>query len=147
MIHKLRLIGYVSSKKINSAPMCQQDLAFIGGKINEDEYLASLYYRDEKIEVNEYETQFSNQTELEEIERIIRNLSPSELEKRILTHADLTKNFRHFQILKLEPYDESEPLKIQNVPFLLSKTANLKRYYAGNFKRYQSYFITITGDS
>ena len=127
--------------------MCQQDLAFICGRINGDEYLASLYYRDEKIEVNEYETQFSNQSELEETENIIRNLSPSELEERILTHADLTKNFRHFQILKLEPYDESEPLDVQNVPFLLSKTSNLKRYYAGNFQRYQSYHITITGDS
>ena len=133
--------------KINSVPLCKRDHAFICGQISEDEFLASLYYRDEKIEVNEYETQFSNKTELEEIEKIIRNLSPSELEERILTHADLTKNFRHFQILRLEPYDESEPLKIQNVPFLLSKTANLKRYYAGNFKRYQSYFITITGDS
>ena len=128
-------------------PLCQQDHAFICGQISEDEFLASLYYRDEKIEVNEYETQFSNQTELEEIGRIIRNLSPSELEERILTHADLTKNFRHFQILRLEPYDESEPLKIQNVPFLLTKTMNLKRYYAGNFKRYHSYYITITSDS
>ena len=114
-------------------PLCQRDHAFICGQISEDEFLASLYYRDEKIEVNEYETQFSNKTELEEIEKIIRNLSPSELEERILTHADLTKNFRHFQILRLEPYDESEPLKIQNVPFLLTKTMNLKRYYAGNF--------------
>ena len=123
--------------------MCQQDLAFICGKINGDEYLASLYYRDEKIEVNEYETQFSNKTALEEIENMIRNLAPSELEERILMHADLTKNFRHFQILKLEPYDESEPLDVQNVPFLLSKTANLKRYYAGNFQRYQCCHITI----
>ena len=122
-------------------PLCQQDLAFIGDKINEDEYLASLYHRDEKIEINEYETQFSNKAELEEIETNIRNLSPSVLEERILMHADLTKNFRHFQILKLEPYDESEPLDVQNVPFLLSKTANLKRYYAGNFKRYQSDYM------
>ena len=89
--------------------------------------------RDEQIEINEYETQFSNKTELEEIENNIRNLSPTVLEERILMHADLTKNFRHFQILKLEPYDESEPLDVQKVPFLLSKTANLKRYYAGNF--------------
>ena len=122
-------------------PLCQQDLAFIGDKINEDEYLASLYHRDEKIEINEYETQFSNKAELEEIETNIRNLSPSVLEERILMHADLTKNFRHFQILKLEPYDESEPLDVQKVPFLLSKTANLKRYYAGNFIRYHSAYI------
>ena len=122
-------------------PLCQQDLAFIGDKINEDEYLASLYHRDEQIEINEYETQFSNKTELEEIEKNIRNLTPSELEERILMHADLTKNFRHFQILKLEPYDESEPLDVQNVPFLLSKTANLKRYYAGNFTRYPSAYM------
>ena len=100
-------------------PLCQQDLAFIGDKINEDEYLASLYHRDEQIEINEYEIQFSNKAELEEIETNIRNLSPSVLEERILMHADLTKNFRHFQILKLEPYDESEPLDVQKVPFLL----------------------------
>ena len=133
--------------KMNLAPLCQQDHAYICGQISEDEFLASLYDRDEKIEVNEYQTQFSNKTKLEEIENIIRNLSPSVLEERILMHADLTKNFRHFQLLKLEPYVESESLNVQNVPFLLSKTANLKRYYAGNFKRYQSYFITITGDS
>ena len=132
---------------MNSVPMCQQDLAFICGKINGDEYLASLYHRDEEIEVHQYETQFSNQSELEEAENIIRNLSPSVLEERILMHADLTKNFRHFQIMKLEPYNESEPLDVQKVPFLLSKTANLKRYYAGNFKRYHSYYITITSDS
>ena len=122
---------------MNLVPLCQEDLAFLSGKINEDEYLASLYYRDEKIEVNEYETQFSNKTELEEIETIIRDLSPSELEERILIHANLTKDFRHFQILKLEPYDESEPLNVQNVPFLLSKTANLKRYYEGNSIQYE----------
>ena len=122
-------------------PLCQQDLAFIGDKINEDEYLASLYHRNEQIEINEYETQFSNKTELKEIENNIRNLSPSVLEERILMHADLTKNFRHFQILKLEPYDESEPLDVQNVPFLLSKTANLKRYYAGSFTRYPSAYM------
>ena len=133
--------------QMNSVALCQQDLAFIGGKINGDEYLASLYYRDEKIEINEYETQFSNKSELEEIENIIRNLSPSVLEERILMHADLTKNFRHFLVLKLEPYDESEPLDVQNVPFLLSKTANLKRYYAGNLKRHQIYYITLNGDS
>ena len=122
---------------MNLVPLCHEDLAFISGKINEDEYLASLYYRDEKIEVNEYETQFSNKTELEEIEASIRDLSPSELEERILIHANLTKDFRHFQILKLEPYDESEPLNVQNVPFLLSKTANLKRYYEGNSIQYE----------
>ena len=122
-----------SNKKLSSVPLCQQDHAFICGQISEDEFLASLYDRDEKIEVNEYQTQFSNKTKLEEIENIIRNLSPSVLEERILMHADLTKNFRHFQLLKLEPYVESESLNVQNVPFLLSKTANLKRYYAGNF--------------
>ena len=122
-----------SNKKLSSVPLCQQDHAFICGQISEDEFLASLYYRDEKIEVNEYQTQFSNKTKLEEIENIIRNLSPSVLEERILMHADLTKNFRHFQLLKLEPYVESESLNVQNVPFLLSKTANLKRYYAGKF--------------
>ena len=128
---------------MNSGPLCQQDLAFIGGKINEDEYLASLYYRDEKIEVNEYETQFSNKTELEEIETIIRNLPVNVLEQRILMHADLMKNFRHFQILKLEPYEESESLNVQNVPFLLSKTANLRRYYEGNSIQYQFYTVSI----
>ena len=63
------------------------------------------------------------------------------LEQRILMHANLTKDFRHFQILKLEPYDESEALIIQNVPFLLSKTLNLKRPYAGDFTRYHSNYI------
>ena len=119
--------------KMNSVPLCQQDLAFICGQICEDEFLASLYYRDEKIEVNEYVAQFSTQSELTEIESIIRNLPVNELEQRILRHADLMKNFRHFLILKLEPYDESETLDVQNVPFLLSKTANIKRYDTGNF--------------
>ena len=128
-------------------PLCHQDLAYISGQISEDEFLASLYYRDEKIEVNEYIPQFSTESELEKIEKIIRSLSSSVLDQRILMHADLTKDFRHFQTLKLEPYDESEPFNVQNVPFLLSKTSNLKRYYSGNFIRYQSYFITITGDT
>ena len=126
---------------MNSVPLCQQDLAYICGKISEDEFLAMLYYRDEKIEVNEYIPQFSTESELKEIEKDIRSLSLSVLGQRILMHADLMKDFRHFQILKLEPYDESEPLDVQNVPFLLSKTANLKRYYAGNFKRYQSNYM------
>ena len=127
--------------KMNSVPLCHEDLSFICGKTTEDEFLASLYHRDEKIEVNEYVTQFSTKSELEKIENDIRNLSESELEERILIHADLTKNFRHFQILKLEPYDEPEPLDVQNVPFLLSKTLNLKRYYAGNFTWYHSNYM------
>ena len=133
--------------KMNSVPLCQEDLSFICGKTSEDEFLASLYYRDEKIEVNEHVTQFSSKSELKEIEKIIKGLSLSVLDQRILMHADLTKDFRHFQILKLEPYNESEPLNVQDVPFLLSKTSNLKRYYSGNFMRYQSYYITITGDT
>jgi len=145
MSHKIvraySLYVMLQAIKMNSVPLCREDLSFICGKTTEDEYLASLYHRDEQIEINEHVTQFSTKIELEEIENDIRNMSPSVLEERILIHADLTKNFRHFQILRLEPYDESEPLDVQNVPFLLSKTANLKRYYAGNFKRYQSDYM------
>ena len=128
---------------MNSVPLCQEDLSFICGKTSEDEFLASLYYRDEKIEVNEHVTQFSTKSELKEIESIIRDLPLDVLEQRILMHANLTKDFRHFQILKLEPYDESETPNIQNVPFLLSKTLNLKRYYAGNFSQYHSNLYDI----
>ena len=127
--------------KMNLVPLCKEDLSFICGNTSEDEYLASLYHRDELIEVNEHVTQFSSKSELEEIESIIRNLPVDKLAQRILMHADLTKNFRHFLILKLEPYDESEALNIQTIPFLLSKTANLKRYYAGNFTGYHSAYM------
>ena len=135
MIHKF-VIAYAlkvlfQALKMNLAPLGKQDLAFISGKINQDEFLASLYIRDEAIEVNQYENQFLTNTELEEIGQIIKNLHVNVLADRLLKHADLTTDFRHFQILRFEPYNEIETLDLQSVPFLLSKTANLKRYYAG----------------
>ena len=113
--------------------MGKHDLAFISGKIDENEFLASLYVRDEAAEVNQYVYQFLSNTELEEIGHSIKNLHVNILADRLLKHADLTTDFRHFQILRFEPYNEIETLDLQSVPFLLSKTANLKRYYAGKF--------------
>ena len=113
--------------------MGKHDLAFISGKIDENEFLASLYVRDEAAEVNQYVYQFLTNTELEEIGQSIKKLHVNTLADRLLKHADLTTDFRHFQILRFEPYDEIETLDLQSVPFLLSKTANLKRYYAGMF--------------
>ena len=119
--------------KINLAPLGKQDLAFISGKIDENEFLASLYVRDEAIEANQYVNDFLTNIELEEIGQKIKDLPFNILADRVLKHADLTNDFRHFQIFRFEPYDEIETLDLQSVPFLLSKTANLKRYYAGKF--------------
>ena len=116
---------------MNLVPLGKRDLAFISGKIDQDEFLASLYIQDEAIEVNQYKHQFLTKIELKEIGKNIRNLHFNVLADRLLKHADLTNDFRHFQILRFEPYAEAEKLDPQNVPFLLSKTANLKRYYAG----------------
>ena len=116
---------------MNLVPLGKQDLAFLSGKIDQDEFLTSLYIRDEAAEVNQYPVQFLTQIELEEIDKKIRKLHFNDLADRLLKHADLTNDFRHFQILRFEPYAEVERLDLQNVPFLLSKTANLKRYYAG----------------
>ena len=120
--------------KIILAPLGKHDLAFISGKIDENEFLASLYVRDEAAEVNQYVYQFLTNIELEEIDQIIKDLHVNILADRLLKHADLTTDFRHFQILRFEPYNEIETLDLQSVPFLLSKTANLKRYYAGKFR-------------
>ena len=114
-------------------PLGKQDLAFICGKIDQDEFLASLYIKDEAVEVNQYAVQFMTKAELEEIGKNIENLHLNVLADRLLKHAELTKDFRHFQILRFEPYTEIESLDLESVPFLLSKTANLKRYYAGEF--------------
>jgi len=116
---------------MNLVPLGKQDLAFLSGKIDQDEFLTSLYIRDEAAEVNQYPVQFLTKIELEEIDKKIRKLHFNDLADRLLKHADLTNDFRHFQILRFEPYAEVERLDLQNVPFLLSKTANLKRYYAG----------------
>ena len=94
------LCAMLQAIKMNLVPLCKEDLSFICGKTSEDEFLASLYHRDELIEVNEYFTQFSTKSDLEEIESDIRNLSVDTLGQRILMHADLMKNFRHFMILK-----------------------------------------------
>jgi len=109
----------------------KHDLAFISGKMDQNEFLASLYVRDEAIEVNQYVDQFLTRAELDEIGQTIKQLHLDDLADRLLTHADLTTDFRHFQVLRIEPYTENETLDLQSVPFLLSKTANLKRYYAG----------------
>ena len=111
--------------------MGKHDLAFISGKMDQNEFLASLYVRDEAIEVNQYVDQFLTRAELDEIGQTIKQLHLDDLADRLLTHADLTTDFRHFQVLRIEPYTEHETLDLQSVPFLLSKTANLKRYYAG----------------
>ena len=116
---------------MNLVPLDKRDLAFLSGKIDQDEFLASLYIKDEAVEVNQYSVQFLTKIELEEIGKIIRNLHCNVLADRLLKHADLTNDFRHFQIIRFEPYAEDETLDLQNIPFLLSKTANLKRYYAG----------------
>ena len=106
-------------------------MEFISGKISSDAFLASLYEKDEQVEVDEYVARYFNKTELKEIELLIKALPINVLVDRLLKHACLTKEFRHFQILRFEPYAESEELDLAAVPFLLSKTANLKRYGAG----------------
>ena len=116
---------------MNLAPLGKADLAFLTGKIDQDEFLVSLYSKDEAVEVNQYSVEILTKIELEEIGKIIRNLHFNVLADRLLKHADLTTDFRHFQILRFEPYTEDETLDLQNVPFLLNKTANLKRYNAG----------------
>ena len=117
--------------KINLAPLGKHDLAFISGKIDQNEFLATLYVRDEAIEVNQYVNHYLTKAELEEIGEIIKSLHLNVLADRLLKHADLTNDFRHFHVLRFEPYTEIETLDLESVPFLLNKTANLKRYNAG----------------
>ena len=104
---------------------------FLSGNITGDAFLASLYGKDEKIEIGKYVPQLLTDNELKEIQHKIKALPLNVLADRLFTHACLTKDFRHFQILRFEPYAETEALNLADVPFLLSKTANLKRYSAG----------------
>ena len=118
-------------------PLCKYDLEFLSGEISDDAFLASLFYRDDAIEADQYVARFPTRTELEKYENLIKKLGYTELADRLLKHAHLTTEFRHFHILRFEPYAEKLSLDPKDVPFLLSKTANLKRYYAGE----SSYFF------
>lgn len=89
--------------------------------------------RDDAIEIKTYIPEFSSSEEAQKYANAIEKLSFQELNERIICHSKLTKDFRHFHLIRFEPYDEIESPDLQNVPFLLSKRANMNRYSEGQF--------------
>ena len=101
------------------------------GELSDDAFLASLYERDNSIELGKYSTEYSSLEEAQKCADIIRDMPFKQLCKRVIEHSKLIKDFRHFQIIHFETYEESENPNMQKIPFLLSKRAMLNRYYEG----------------
>lgn len=98
-----------------------------------DAYLASLFHRDYLIELGEYEPSYPTLAEAQKSAVLIKDMKFCQLEKRLLKHAELTAHFLHFQIIRFEPFEEFDKPNLKHVPFLFSKTANIKRYVNGEY--------------
>ena len=100
-------------------------------EIGDDAFLASLYARDDDVELKAYSPEFSTTAEAQHYADIIRKLPFKQLSDRLLRHSKLSRNFRHFQLIRFEAYDEPDIPELKQVPYLLSRRANLSRYAQG----------------
>ena len=103
----------------------------MAGKISDDAFLASLYDKDNAIELKNYKPEYSSLEEAQQFADIIKNMPFQQLYARVIQHSKLLKDFFHFRIIRFETFEDSEKPDMQTVPFLLSKRANLNRYYEG----------------
>ena len=108
------------------------DFAFLTGVLNEDEFLGTLFVRDDQAELGENTPVFSKPSCVEGKIKLIQDMPFNELKRRLVKHAQLCSAFRHFSLLRLEPFEEKIQPKLEEIPFLLSKKCMLDRYYEGN---------------
>ena len=116
---------------IVSVPLCKEDHLFLSGKIDGDEFLCSLYNRDMACELKNYSPTFSSIAEAQKALEIVKNLPFDDLKKRLFEMAELTRSFHHFKMIRFQVSEQDDYPDLKNVPFLLSRKANLRRYYAG----------------
>ena len=128
MTHKL-LNGSKIDSKLFLVPLQSCDLDYLCGEISDDQFLAILYQRDFDIENETYFPTYPLATRAEEQFQEIKNTSFSVLKKRLIKHAQLLQQFRHFMIIRLEPTEE--PIDGIEVPTVLQKNIIIKRYEKG----------------
>ena len=107
------------------------DHLYLAGNISDDAFLASLYERDNLIELQNYSPDYSSLEQAQNTAEALKNMSFQQLNDRVIQHSKLLRNFFHFRIIRFETFEESKSPDEQNIPFLLSKRANINRYYEG----------------
>ena len=63
--------------------------------------------------------------------KLIQDMPFDELKHRLVKHAQLCSAFRHFSLLRLEPFEEKVQPKLEEIPFLMSKKCMMDRYFKG----------------
>ena len=111
--------------------MTANDFSFLTGDLNEDEFLCTLYIRDDQAELGENTFLFSKPAGVEGKIKLIQDIPFDVLKHRLVKHARLCSAFRHFSLLRLEPFEEKVQPKLEEIPFLLSKKCMMDRYFKG----------------
>ena len=114
-----------------SVPLTANDFAFLTGDLNEDAFLGTLYLRDDQVELGEDSFVFSKPASVENKIRVIQDMPFDELKHRLVKHAQICSAFRHFSLLRLEPFEEQIQPKLEEIPFLLPRRCMMDRYYKG----------------
>ena len=116
------------------------------GELSDDAFLASLYDQDNAIELENYSPEFSSHEEAQNYAEIIHNMPFQQFCERVLQHSKLMRDFLHFRIIRFETFEESEKPNLCDVPFLLTKRANMNRYIKGELLpvvNKQNYFLNV----
>ena len=105
-------------------------MQFLAGSLDRDGLLASLYHREYLIEAGEYQPVYPSHQEATSIVSKLLDLNFDVFVERLEQLSSLATKFRHFQLFFLDLLTE-EPDDMDNIPHLLSKTKNIRRYNNG----------------
>lgn len=112
-------------------PLTTNDFEFFTGTLNQNEFLGTLFTRDDQAELGEKSFATPKPEDAKVRIKQIEGMSFQDLKRRLITHAKLSSAFRHFQLLRLEPFEEKLRPKHEEIPFLLTKNCMLERYSNG----------------
>lgn len=110
--------------------MTRYELDFLAGSLSEDGYTASLYHRDYLIDDNQYQPEYPDIGEIQARHDVILKSGFQTLCARLCELPKLTKDFLHFQLFHLTKSTD-DISEMDNVPHLLSRAANRRRYNNG----------------
>ena len=112
--------------------MTKYELGFLAGSLCEDGYIASLYHRDYLLDVNQYQPEYPDIGEIQDQLDVILKSSCQDLCVRMRQLSTLTRDFLHFQLFHFTKSADNVP-EMDQIPHLLSRSANRKRYNNGEF--------------
>lgn len=116
--------------------MTTNDYDFFTGTLNQNEFLGTLFTRDDQAELGKKSFVTPKPEDAKVRIKQIQGVSFQDLKRRLVAHARLCSAFRHFQLLRLEPFEEELQPKLEDIPFLLTKHCMLERYSKGEFEQF-----------